>query len=161
MNSDPREAISRRLRAANARWEEATREAEAAGEEVHRLRVALEVLNEVSPEDDSSPDGRFDGMTIAEAAAVVFRERGGRARLTEVRDALAEAGKLSGKPEGMYGTLVQTLKRHPNRFVQIDKGVWTMRPDPSNGTATLPLPDEESSVSSEGSNALEGAGVMQ
>jgi hypothetical protein len=68
----------------------------------------------------------FDGVTIADAAAIILERKGGQGRATDIIDALRLGGKLKGKRGTHYGTVVQTMQRHDKRFEKVGTGVWRL-----------------------------------
>lgn len=82
--------------------------------------------------------GDLAGMTIPDACEVVMRAKGGRVRVTELRDILAGAGKLKGKPGNRYNTLVATMERFPKRFRRVGSGEWELILVDSATTAVQP-----------------------
>ena len=122
---------------------------------VDRLRTALEVIGEYEGSAVAT-EHPFASLTIAEAAVHVIVARGGTAQLTDVRDELRRAGKLKGKAETQYGTLVQTFKRHPDLFEQVARGVWRLVGAPSANGAQ---PDTGASPEASQPNLADQAAV--
>lgn len=97
-----------------------------------RLSNTLEVLSQYTvegvegEEPPKSVYSVYADMTIAEAVEHYLKEVGGTARMTDIRNELARAGKLGGRPDSHYGTLVQTVQRHPGKFEQRGKGIWAL-----------------------------------
>lgn len=60
--------------------------------------------------------GDLANMTVVEGCEAILRAEGGRARATRIRELLEKAGKLKGSPNANYATIVQAMKRFPDRF---------------------------------------------
>ena len=66
-------------------------------------------------------------MTIGDGAEALMRASGGRAKMTDLIADLIRAGKMKrGRARANYGTLGSTLARHPNRFVKVGPGEWSL-----------------------------------
>lgn len=98
-----------------------------------RLEAGLEVLQHYGLT-DGAPSTLYGGMTIAQAIEVYMKRVGGRARVTAVRDSLVDAGMLAGQAASRYGTLVQTMQRHKDKFEKVGTGEWRLK-DSNNGNA--------------------------
>ena len=70
-------------------------------------------------------DARWSHMKLSDAVADILRMHGGQAKMTDVIDLLQKAGRR-GKRQSLYGSLVQTLQRDPERFEKLKPGLWAL-----------------------------------
>jgi hypothetical protein len=56
--------------------------------------------------------------------------QGGQATVTGIIDALRRAGKLGKSKRANYGTVVQAMKRYPERFYKVRPGLWGLMSAP-------------------------------
>jgi hypothetical protein len=99
--------------------------------EIDRVNAALEVYREFTGMPSAEPPrdqatlvtGDLKDMTIADACELIMQAQGGQADVTMLLRTLVQVGKV-GTARGAYGTIVNTLKRFPNRFFKVKPGRW-------------------------------------
>ena len=116
-----------------ARWhrrkEDAARREEMLLKELSELELALSVLRRVigkpTPPDlfGALDTRRLRGQTVADSCFDIIRQRGGRARVTEIIDMLIAAGKLKDDRRIAYATVVKSMERD-DRFAKVGRGEY-------------------------------------
>lgn len=98
-------------------------------DEIGELELALKVLRRVvgkpsAEEAYSALDMmRFSTQTVAESCYEIIRDKGGRAKVTEIIDILIAAYKLKDDRRIAYGTAVKSMERD-ERFVKVGPGEY-------------------------------------
>lgn len=120
-------------RALLVRWrekkEEAARQEEMVLGEIGELELALSVLRRVlgKPTPDQLFGGldmmRFRTQTVAQSCLEIIRQKGGRAKVTEIINVLIAAGKLKDNRRIAYATVVKSMERD-ERFRKVGKGEY-------------------------------------
>ena len=72
---------------------------------------------------------RIKRRRIADIAAGLLHDSGGRARVVDLVHQFQAMGRLSGDRRSAYGTLVKTLQRYPQRFRHSARGEFTLLED--------------------------------
>ena len=101
--------------------------------DIERLQAAIDLYTEMmglppreTPKEQTAlAFGQLKDMTIADACESIMRAQGGEANVTMLVRTLSQAGKLK-ESRGAYGTIVNTLKRFPNRFHKAKPGQWRL-----------------------------------
>lgn len=70
--------------------------------------------------------GNLKKMTVVQGCEAILRAEGGKAKATLIRDMLVKSGKLRGSARNNYATIVQAMKRSPEKFYN-DKGTGEWR----------------------------------
>jgi hypothetical protein len=94
--------------------------------QIRTLEANLQMLRQIAAKAPSGDTMAIQAGTIADAAEVCLRERGGSARLVELVADLQVAGKLL-RSEGAYATLFRALTRD-TRFERVPdcRGYWRL-----------------------------------
>ena len=92
--------------------------------QIRALEANLQMLRQIAARAPSGDTMAIQAGTIADAAEVCLRQRGGSARLVELVEDLQRAGKLL-RSEGAYPTLFRALSRDA-RFERVPdtRGHW-------------------------------------
>ena len=111
------------------RKEGAARREEALLKELSELELAVSVLRRVvgkpTPPDlfGALDTRRLREQTVADSCFDIIRERGGRAKVTEIIDILIAAGKLKEDRRIAYATVVKSMERD-ERFTKVGRGEY-------------------------------------
>ena len=94
--------------------------------QIRALEANLQMLRQIATKAPSGDTMAIQAGTIADAAEVCLRQRGGSARLVELVEDLQRAGKVL-RSEGAYATLFRALSRDV-RFERVpdSRGSWRL-----------------------------------
>ena len=94
--------------------------------QIRALEANLQMLRQIAARAPSGDTMAIQAGTIADAAGVCLRQRGGSARLVELVADLQVAGKLL-RSDGAYATLFRALTRD-TRFERVpdSRGYWRL-----------------------------------
>ena len=92
--------------------------------QIRTLEANLQMLRQIAARAPSGDTMAIQAGTIADAAEVCLRQRGGSARLVDLVEDLQRVGKVL-RSEGAYATLFRALSRDA-RFERVlaSRGVW-------------------------------------
>jgi len=94
--------------------------------QIRALEANLQMLRQIAARAPSGDTMAIQAGTIADAAEVCLRQRGGSARLVDLVEDLQRAGKVL-RSEGAYATLFRALSRD-QRFERApgERGWWRL-----------------------------------
>jgi hypothetical protein len=98
--------------------------------------------------------GNLKKMTVVQGCEAILRAEGGKAKATLIRDLLVKAGKLRGSSRNNYATIVQAMKRFPEKFYNVTgSGEWRLAG--YDAATTTVRPPRSISVPPNGERAVE------
>lgn len=101
----------------------------AIGNEMQQLQTAIDLNAEYAAGLTSAPIGQVQAFpvtgSIPDAAAQLLEQRGGEADLSDLHEALLQAGKLRPTTHSRT-TLWKSLDRRPDLFAKAGRGRWRL-----------------------------------